>query len=185
MIATTTRNRSVIGAPNANTARAKRYLPAPERDFDAIKHKKARIAVEIPTRSSVPTRHEANSHQNPALHPQTPAVASHAGNPTTRSTSTSHPNSNAAPQQSTVPAPANNSSATVSVTKHKEKVVNGLRHELDQLKPIDIESTSKAQGRKLRSQEATRFKSELSAYFPDYDEVIGNDPKEQRKQQEA
>ncbi|KAK7985386.1 something about silencing- SAS- complex subunit 4-domain-containing protein [Apiospora saccharicola] len=34
-------------------------------------------------------------------------------------------------------------------------------------------------GRKLRSQEQTRFKSELSAYFPDYDEVIGNDPKEQ------
>jgi hypothetical protein len=28
----------------------------------------------------------------------------------------------------------------------------------------------------LRSQEATRFKSELSAYFPEYDEVIGNDP---------
>ncbi|KAJ2973399.1 hypothetical protein NQ176_g6632 [Zarea fungicola] len=34
-------------------------------------------------------------------------------------------------------------------------------------------------GRKLRSQEATRFKSDLSAYFPDYDEVIGNEPKEQ------
>ncbi|KAJ8120692.1 hypothetical protein O1611_g10302 [Lasiodiplodia mahajangana] len=30
--------------------------------------------------------------------------------------------------------------------------------------------------------EATRFKSELAAYFPEYDEVIGNDPKEQRKQ---
>ena len=26
-----------------------------------------------------------------------------------------------------------------------------------------------------------RFKSELSAYFPDYDEVIGNDPKEERE----
>ncbi|KAK2072921.1 hypothetical protein P8C59_007245 [Phyllachora maydis] len=36
---------------------------------------------------------------------------------------------------------------------------------------------AKDQGRKLRSQEATRFKSELSAYFPEYDEVIGNDPK--------
>lgn len=29
----------------------------------------------------------------------------------------------------------------------------------------------------MRSQEATRFKSDLAAYFPDYDEVIGNDPK--------
>jgi hypothetical protein len=38
-----------------------------------------------------------------------------------------------------------------------------------------------SQGRKLRSQEATRFKSELSAYFQDYDEVIGNEPKETRK----
>jgi len=27
------------------------------------------------------------------------------------------------------------------------------------------------------------FKSELSLYFPDYDEVIGNDPKEDRKLQ--
>ncbi|RDA82812.1 hypothetical protein CP532_1364 [Ophiocordyceps camponoti-leonardi (nom. inval.)] len=36
-----------------------------------------------------------------------------------------------------------------------------------------------SQGRTLRSQEATRFKSELSAYFVDYDEVIGNEPKEQ------
>ncbi|KAJ3484871.1 hypothetical protein NLG97_g6948 [Lecanicillium saksenae] len=38
---------------------------------------------------------------------------------------------------------------------------------------------SREPGRKLRSQEATRFKSDLSAYFPDYDEVIGNEPKEQ------
>lgn len=32
----------------------------------------------------------------------------------------------------------------------------------------------------MRSQEATRFKSDLAAYFPDYDEVIGNDPKPDR-----
>ncbi|KOS21647.1 hypothetical protein ESCO_005110 [Escovopsis weberi] len=63
------------------------------------------------------------------------------------------------------------------LTKHQAKVINGIRHELDRLqsKPID----TKEQGRKLRSQEATRFKSELSAYFPDYDEVIGNEPKEE------
>jgi len=34
--------------------------------------------------------------------------------------------------------------------------------------------------RSLRSAEGSRFKSELSTYFPDYDEVIGNDPKEER-----
>ncbi|CAK7269129.1 hypothetical protein SEPCBS119000_003410 [Sporothrix epigloea] len=38
---------------------------------------------------------------------------------------------------------------------------------------------SRESGRKLRSQEASRFKSDLAAYFPDYDEVIGNEPKEE------
>lgn len=32
--------------------------------------------------------------------------------------------------------------------------------------------------RKLRSQESSRFKSQLSIYFPEYDEVVGNKPKE-------
>ncbi|CAD6501398.1 BgTH12-01650 [Blumeria graminis f. sp. triticale] len=32
--------------------------------------------------------------------------------------------------------------------------------------------------RKLRSQESSRFKSQLSTYFPEYDEVVGNKPKE-------
>lgn len=35
--------------------------------------------------------------------------------------------------------------------------------------------------RKLRSQESTRFKSDLALYFAEYDEVIGNDPKEDRR----
>lgn len=59
--------------------------------------------------------------------------------------------------------------------------MKGLKHELDRLKPAQIDTNTREQGRKLRSQEATRFKSDLSAYFPDYDEVIGNDPKEQRE----
>ena len=42
-------------------------------------------------------------------------------------------------------------------------------------------AASNSQGRKLRSQEGVRFRSELSAYFPEYDEVIGNIPKEDRK----
>ncbi|SZF02002.1 unnamed protein product [Blumeria hordei] len=32
--------------------------------------------------------------------------------------------------------------------------------------------------RKLRSQESSRFKSQLSTYFPEYDEVVGNKPRE-------
>ncbi|CAI0649278.1 unnamed protein product, partial [Colletotrichum noveboracense] len=65
------------------------------------------------------------------------------------------------------------------LTKHQEKVINGIKHELDRLQPREVDTHTKEGGRKLRSQEATRFKSELSAYFPEYDEVIGNDPKEQ------
>ncbi|KAI0409899.1 hypothetical protein F4802DRAFT_592782 [Xylaria palmicola] len=67
------------------------------------------------------------------------------------------------------------------LTRNQEKVINGIRHELDRLQPSAADTSSAAgpPGRKLRSQEATRFKSELSAYFPEYDEVIGNDPKEQ------
>lgn len=64
--------------------------------------------------------------------------------------------------------------------KHREKVVNGIKHELDRLQPSSADMASKTQGRKLRSQEGVRYKSELSAYFPEYDEVIGNIPKEHR-----
>jgi hypothetical protein len=53
-----------------------------------------------------------------------------------------------------------------------------LKHELDRLQPSAADT--KDVGRKLRSQEATRFKSELSAYFPEYDQIMGNEPKETR-----
>lgn len=69
-------------------------------------------------------------------------------------------------------------------SKSKEKLVNGIKHELKSLQlatpdAVDVASAPREGGRKLRSQEATRFKSELSAYFPEYDEVIGNEPKEE------
>lgn len=68
-----------------------------------------------------------------------------------------------------------------SLTKHSQKVVNGIKHELDRLQPSSADmANSNSQGRKLRSQEGVRYKSELSAYFPEYDEVIGNIPKEHR-----
>lgn len=64
-------------------------------------------------------------------------------------------------------------------TVHQKKVANGIKHELDRLQPRPAD-LNKDEKRKLRSQECTRFKSELSAYFPEYDEVIGNEPKEDR-----
>ena len=71
-------------------------------------------------------------------------------------------------------------------SKSKEKPVHGIKHELKSLQlttadAVDTPPVPRDGGRKLRSQEATRFKSELSAYFPEYDEVIGNEPKEERK----
>jgi hypothetical protein len=64
-------------------------------------------------------------------------------------------------------------------TQRTEKAVNGIKHELHKLQSSD--SVVRVEKRKLRSQEGTRFKSELSAYFPNYDIVIGNDPEETRK----
>jgi len=69
-------------------------------------------------------------------------------------------------------------------TNHQQKVVNGIKHELDRLDPKveDLKAAEqKEQKRSLRSQEGSRFKSDLSTYFPEYDEVIGNDPKEERE----
>lgn len=66
---------------------------------------------------------------------------------------------------------------------HHEKVVNGIKHELDRLQPDvnDLKVAEEDGKRKLRSQENAWFKSELSAYLPEYDLVIGNIPKEERK----
>lgn len=64
-------------------------------------------------------------------------------------------------------------------TKHAEKVANGVKHELIRLQPS--EADTRDEKRTLRSQEGTKFKSDLSAYFPDYDVVIGNETEETRK----
>jgi hypothetical protein len=57
-------------------------------------------------------------------------------------------------------------------------VANGISHEIDKLQPNPADL--KDEKRKLRSQEGRRFKSKLSAYFPEYDEVIRNEAKEER-----
>jgi hypothetical protein len=65
------------------------------------------------------------------------------------------------------------------IPRSAEKAINGIKHELERLQPAEMDM--KDEKRKLRSQEGTRFKSELSAYFPDYDVVIGNEAEETRK----
>jgi hypothetical protein len=169
----------------------KRHLPPLERDLDAVKRKK-HFVVEIPSKPA--SHHLHNSHNNnktvteatvalsqsfarpPEPAPQRPPVAKPkpVNRPSAAGTTAAAP-----PPQLPASATTSASDKPTNLTKHKEKVANGLKHELDRLQPN--EAVTKEQGRKLRSQEATRFKSDLSAYFPDYDEVIGNDPKEHRE----
>ncbi|CAK7263026.1 hypothetical protein SEPCBS57363_000358 [Sporothrix epigloea] len=71
-----------------------------------------------------------------------------------------------------------------AIKSTKETAANAGKQELKslQVSTEDAEAVAKGSregGRKLRSQEASRFKSDLAAYFPDYDEVIGNEPKEE------
>lgn len=148
--------------------RNKRALDTHDRDFDAIKPKRTRLTVEIFAKGTHGLRDsdiDNNKAPPPTRRPAaTPTVAS------------------ATP----IPPPPTTDSATSkpkqeqTLTKHQSKVINGIKHELDRLQPQPSDTNTQEQGRKLRSQEATRFKSELSAYFPEYDEVIGNEPKEQR-----
>ncbi|KAK4152445.1 something about silencing, SAS, complex subunit 4-domain-containing protein [Chaetomidium leptoderma] len=170
--------RPLANAKNTYAPRPKRQLDPSERDFDAIVAKKARfttgIAVEIPARPSFHARfsHDGTADAKPAPPPVAPKPAIAAPN-----APTSH---RAPPANRPKPAPGSTlqqqQQQHSTLTKHQEKVANGLKHELNRLQPNAVDT--KEQGRKLRSQEATRFKSELSAYFPEYDEVIGNDPKE-------
>lgn len=147
----------------SNIGRKKRARESTERDDDAaFARKKARIAIEI---NSLPKPH-----------------------PKTRSLVISRPDERP-PQQQRAETPQRDESEKIPIappsppsikpTNHHEKVVNGIKHELDRLQPNAADL--KDEKRKLRSQEGTRFKSELSAYFPEYDEVIGNEPREERE----
>ncbi|KAL7802133.1 something about silencing, SAS, complex subunit 4 domain-containing protein [Trichoderma aethiopicum] len=166
-------------AAAAAGGRTKRALDVTERELDALKSKRPRIAVEILAKPQLPR--EPVNVQPPI--PRRAAVASSAPRPPVAPVPPTRPAASTA--TTSTPAPISAAAAdpeppNASLTKHQAKVINGIRHELDRLQPRpDDTKDTKEQGRKLRSQEATRFKSELSAYFPDYDEVIGNDPKEQ------
>jgi hypothetical protein len=156
-----------------------RKRPAPQPDLDNIVSKKAKfttgIAVEIPARPSFhPRLSREPTDAKPAPSPPTPKSAAPAPNPTTRRAGP------LAKEDAGRESTTTSARQRLTRTKNQNKVANGLKHELNRLQP-NVEDITKPEGRKLRSQEVTRFKSELSAYFPEYDEVIGNDPKETRK----
>ncbi|KAJ9152048.1 Something about silencing domain containing-protein [Pleurostoma richardsiae] len=174
LVATHTRSQRppAIALQQANSRTAKRPFEPSAHDFDPIKAKRARFTVEIISKPQFQQQNPSESIA-PRHHPPPKRVA------TQRSQQQPAPTPYSAPSTAVVPPPAPPATATRNtpiLTKSQEKARNGLRHELDKLQPSAADI--KPEGRKLRSQEATRFKSELSAYFPDYDEVIGNDPKE-------
>ncbi|KAL2063494.1 hypothetical protein VTL71DRAFT_5299 [Oculimacula yallundae] len=146
----------------SNIGKKKRPREPLEHEEDpSIAKKKARIAIEI--------------HAQPKVQPKTRSLVINAN-----SDADSPPEQRAASpkQQETPTLTEPSSSPTRAPTRnHHDKVVNGIKHELDRLQPNPADL--KEEKRKLRSQEGTRFKSELSAYFPEYDEIIGNEPKEE------
>lgn len=166
----------------------KRLHDATNLRYDLQSPKKTKITVEIPSRTqyqarlfpgSVESRQQQHKHRPAGAHQQTPTKPhdQHCQPAPARSPTKIAPVPTPEPPTTTT-TPDDKASA---LTKHQEKVVNGIKHELDRLQPSSADmAASNSQGRKLRSQEGVRFKSELSAYFPEYDEVIGNIPKEYR-----
>ncbi|KAK6820964.1 hypothetical protein PG987_015364 [Apiospora arundinis] len=193
-IATTTSTRS--SHPNlpqqSPSARMKRPLEIIDTNLDHPKSKRARIAVEILSRSIPPGISPPKSIARPSRQRSENCTTSDNSKPPPPPDSESPPPFAAAADQSSSHSQTaaddettnDRQSPLPSLTRHQEKVKNGIKHELDRLQPNAADTTQPPKeqqgGRKLRSQEQTRFKSELSAYFPDYDEVIGNDAKEQR-----
>ncbi|KAK6219405.1 hypothetical protein LQW54_002137 [Pestalotiopsis sp. IQ-011] len=162
-----------------NSARMKRPLDLIHPNPDPTKVKRSRITVEIKSLAK--------------LEPPSPSRTIVVRPPPLSSAADVTPQQNKPPPPSSLPTPPSVAApaaepailpktAQKEPTVHQKKVYNGIRHELDRLQPSVADAGQAKEessgGRKLRSQEATRFKSELSAYFPDYDEVIGNDAKE-------
>ncbi|KAL3422151.1 hypothetical protein PVAG01_06307 [Phlyctema vagabunda] len=170
-----------IAKQEANTSRKKR----PRHEEIIVSQpelKKARYAVEIESKpfalSASPSKARSlithNNHNAPSNTKQTqPPLPIHKA-------PVQQPQSPPQPPQNTTPPQTQTQTQTLDAsgksTIHNLKVANGLKHELDRLQPAQVDT--KDEKRKLRSQEGARFKSELSLYFPEYDEVIGNDPKE-------
>lgn len=190
-----TRHQQLLQQSNSSRP-LKRLHEATNLSYDLKPPKKTRFEIEIPSKSQYQARlypenvnveSRQQHHQRPARVASVSATHNKPPKHDHQPTATPPPE---APEPSAPAAPTQDASKTATnakakaasgLTKHKEKVVNGIKHELDRLQPTTTDTVSNSQGRKLRSQEGVRYKSELSAYFPEYDEVIGNIPKEQRK----
>lgn len=167
----------------------KRLHEATNLAYDIKSPKKAKFEIEIPSKTQYQARLYPENHQRPARVSSTISATTHNKPPKHDRQPTTAPSPPQAPEPlPQAPAPTLSQASKPStthakgLTKHREKVVNGIKHELDRLQPNKADAAaSSGQGRKLRSQEGVRYKSELSAYFPEYDEVIGNIPKEQRE----
>ncbi|KAG6039642.1 hypothetical protein E4U41_002391 [Claviceps citrina] len=194
-------------APNEGSGqgRPKRTLEPADRDTEALQSKKSRIAVEILARQQQQQQQQQSVIQGVRTNVQPPPIPRPPTNVPAPAFSLSDTAVNKTAPRRIIslphkPRPIDSSALSTpaaaspplssncggsqyadeeeaSPAKHQAKFANDTQLERDRLQPKP--AAVREQGRKLRSQEATRFKSDLSAYFPDYDEVIGNDPKEQ------
>lgn len=169
---THTAHKTIQELPNT---RKKRQRESFENEHDTILQKKLKIDVEPVTH----VKSQLKSHIGVVVHAtEHPRKKSEPRDRHSTNTTTTINNING----NNYEKPNHNAAAAAPIpTKHAEKVVAGIRHELDRLQPAESDTKAKDEKRKLRSQEGARFKSELSLYFPDYDVVIGNDPEETRK----
>ncbi|KAL2270162.1 hypothetical protein VTJ83DRAFT_2346 [Remersonia thermophila] len=176
--------------------------PAPRQSQKAPSPRPALMGPSTATNGPTTTTNATTSQGPPSAHGASAAMA------VGRTTKQPQPTRRTRKQQQQHQEQQETSSSGAAHTRHQKKVANGLRNELDKLHQNsanlgDYENANGAAataatsartnttdnaaaasgseqtgGRKLRSQESSRYKSELSAYFPEYDEVIGNDPKE-------
>jgi hypothetical protein len=157
-----------------NIGRKKRPHDSADLDDQTITKKKARIAIEITSRPK--ELHKTRSVVIKATNADLVASPPHQQ----RLSSPPTPKRNHAETSiEKVPLIETPSPPAKKIVNHHEKVVNGIKHELDRLQPKVADL--KEEKRKLRSQEDQWFKSELSAYLPEYDNIIGNIPKEERE----
>jgi len=146
--------------------RPRRGSAASDEELDRAAHKRARRSIEAQQRPKARPRKVAGGVGNTVSVKQEGLSRRETQNATTTTTATTTAGQDSEGKGRQMPRSA-------------EKAINGIKHELERLQPAEVDM--KDEKRKLRSQEGTRFKSELSAYFPDYDVVIGNEAEETRK----
>ncbi|GJC88329.1 hypothetical protein ColLi_11167 [Colletotrichum liriopes] len=156
---TNTVTRAANAPQNINTyhhsipGRTKRQLDSADNvvDFDHQKPKRPRTSIEILIRPAPSPARPAVASANATT---TPNVTS-TPQPTTTTTTTPRPPAplpkpapTSAPQHvatvhppNPTPAPANGNAS--QLTRHQEKVINGIKHELDRLQPRDVDTHTK------------------------------------------